>query len=557
MKRSKNQKTDHYKQFSNPKTRIIVLILHREPKTLIYMNTNNNLKPLFMLTALMLAAPTLAKKNVAPNIVMIAVDDLKPILGCYGDPIVKTPNIDRLAERSTVFNQAYCQQSVSAATRASLLTGWCPDRTQVWDLKTMIRKKNPNVVTLPQYFAANGYETIGIGKIYDPRSVDKKQDAPSWSVPYIDSNRYLNKEYGLPALSHYQSPESKTLVEKYRKQALDSGYTKKNEIEQYIMKYFKPTTECASVPDNAYHDGATADGAIDFLHNYHSDKPFFLAVGMKKPHLPFCAPKKYWDLYDRTSMPLATYRKKALNSPKFAYHNCGELQLYTDIPPIISFSDIDNVIIPDDKARELIHGYYAAISYIDAQIGKLLDELERKHMLDNTIIVFWGDHGWHLGDHGLWNKHTNFEHATRVPMMISAPGQKKQRKIDTPVEFLSFYPTLCSMAGIPVLNGLDGENLKDVVAVGSEAQPKNEYAVSQYPRPGKMGYSIRSNRYRYTVWVDWKGRKLNADKVYAEELYDYKKDPDETVNVAKQAEYASVLAQMKQYWNNYKTKRIK
>lgn len=545
------------KQFSNQWIRVNVVILHHKIKTVIFMLLNNNLRPLFLLSALMVVSYALAKKKTAPNIVMIAVDDLKPILGCYGHPIVITPNIDRLASRSTVFDHAYCQQSVSAATRASLLTGWCPDRTQVWDLKTMIRKKNPDVVTLPQYFAANGYETIGIGKIYDPRSVDKKQDAPSWSVPYIDNTRYLNKEYGQPVLAQYQSSESKALYEKYHKQAIDSGYTKKKEIEQYVMKFFKPTTECASVPDNAYYDGATADGAIDFLRNYHSNKPFFLAVGMKKPHLPFCAPKKYWDLYDRASMPLASYRKKALNSPKFAYHNCGELQSYTDIPPIISFSDIDNVIIPDDKARELIHGYYAAISYIDAQIGKLLDELKRKQMLDNTIIVFWGDHGWHLGDHGLWNKHTNFEHATHVPMMISAPGQKKQRKIENPVEFLSFYPTLCSMAGIPVPEGLDGENLKDVVTIGSKAQPKKEYAVSQYPRPGKMGYSIRSNRYRYTVWVDWKGRNLNTDKVYAEELYDYIKDPNETVNVAKNEEYASVLDQMKQYWNNYKTTRIK
>lgn len=545
------------KQFSNQWIRVNVVILHHKIKTVIFMLLNNNLRPLFLLSALMVVSYAPAKKKTAPNIVMIVVDDLKPILGCYGHPIVITPNIDRLASRSTVFDHAYCQQSVSAATRASLLTGWCPDRTQVWDLKTMIRKKKPDVVTLPQYFAANGYETIGIGKIYDPRSVDKKQDAPSWSVPYIDNTRYLNKEYGQPVLAQYQSSESKALYEKYHKQAIDSGYTKKKEIEQYVMKFFKPTTECASVPDNAYYDGATADGAIDFLRNYHSNKPFFLAVGMKKPHLPFCAPKKYWDLYDRASMPLASYRKKALNSPKFAYHNCGELQSYTDIPPIISFSDIDNVIIPDDKARELIHGYYAAISYIDAQIGKLLDELKRKQMLDNTIIVFWGDHGWHLGDHGLWNKHTNFEHATHVPMMISAPGQKKQRKIENPVEFLSFYPTLCSMAGIPVPEGLDGENLKDVVTIGSKAQPKKEYAVSQYPRPGKMGYSIRSNRYRYTVWVDWKGRNLNTDKVYAEELYDYIKDPNETVNVAKNEEYASVLDQMKQYWNNYKTTRIK
>lgn len=513
-------------------------------------------KTSILASAIIAASAVSAQAVVKLNILMLAVDDLKPILGCYGDTLVKTPNIDRLAERSTVFTHAYCQQSVSAATRASLLTGWCPDKTQVWDLKTKIRDKNPDVVTLPQYFINNGYDVAGIGKIYDPRSVDKKQDEASWSIPYIDSNDYLNEAYGQPVMAQYQSPENKALYEKYRKEAVDSGYTKKAQIEKYIQRFFKPTTECSFLPDNAYHDGATADGAIDFLRNRNSDKPLFLAVGMKKPHLPFCAPQKYWDLYDRDSMPLAKFRKKAKNSPKFAYHKCGELQLYSDIPPLISFSDIDNVIIPDDKARELIHGYYAAISYIDAQIGKVLDELERQNMLDNTIIVFWGDHGWHLGDHGLWNKHTNFEHATRVPMLISVPGQKETHVIDNPVEFLSFYPTLCSLAGIPVPDNLDGENLTDVVTPGSNKQPLKKYAVSQYPRPGKMGYSIRSDRYRYTVWVEWKNKVTNADKVFAEELYDYQADPEETVNVASEPGYADALQEMKNYWNQYKAQHI-
>lgn len=520
------------------------------------MNTNRINRTLAIMSAAALTLPA-AMEAQQPNVLMIAVDDLKPILGCYGDTLVKTPNLDRLAARSTVFTHAYCQQAVSAATRASLLTGWCPDRTGVWDLKTKIRAVNPDVVTLPQYFIANGYDVAGIGKIYDPREVDKKQDERSWSIPYLDTNSHINKDYGQPALAQYQAPENRRLYDKYRKEAADSGYTRKKDVEAYIHKRFKPTTECADVPDNAYFDGATADGAVEFLRNRRSDKPLFLAVGMKKPHLPFCAPKKYWDLYSRDDMPLATFRRRAENSPGFAYHKCGELQLYSDIPELISFSDIDNVVIPDSKARELIHGYYAAISYIDAQIGKVLDELERMGMADNTIIVFWGDHGWHLGDHGLWNKHTNFEHATRVPLMVSLPGQKGMRTVENPVEFLSVYPTLCSVAGLPVPAGLDGENLQDVVAPGSSALPSKPYAVSQYPRVGKMGYSIRDNRYRYTVWVDWRDRKLNPDKVYAEELYDYVSDPDETVSLMGDVDNAPAIARMKRFWEEYKTEHFR
>lgn len=489
------------------------------------------------------------------NVLMIAIDDLKPLLGCYGDPIARTPHIDRLAGQGTLFASAYCQQAVSAATRASLLTGWCPDRTCVWDLKTLIRSQNPDVVTLPQYFIGNGYTVAGIGKIYDPRSVDKENDKRSWSQPYMDYEEFLSKEHGLPVMAQYQGEETRRLYNKYRKEAKEKGLTKKNEIEQYVQKLVKPTIECTVVPDNAYTDGAVADGAVKFLNEYRSEKPFFLAVGFKKPHLPFCAPKKYWELYNREEMPLAAFRKRALNSPAFAYHNCGELQLYSDIPALISFSDVENVKIPDEKARELIHGYYACISYIDAQIGKVLDALEQSGQKENTIIVLWGDHGWHLGDHGLWNKHTNFEHATHVPMLIIDPSARG-KKVMEPVEFLSVYPTICDLAGVHIPDGLDGENLSQVVRGEKEAKVVKPYAASQYPRVGKMGYSLRSGRYRYTVWVDWKNRKLDADKVIAEELYDYEKDPNETVNVVSEAEYATALKQMKEYWEEYKKTRI-
>ena len=489
------------------------------------------------------------------NVLFIAVDDLKPLLGCYGDPIAQTPHIDRLAARGTIFASAYCQQAVSAATRASLLTGMCPDRTRVWDLKTLIRSQNPDVVTLPQYFKENGYTVAGIGKIYDPRSVDKQQDARSWSEPYMEHAGFVNAGFEQPVMAQYQSREVRDLYNKYVKEAQAQGIEKKNQIEKYVQKYVKPTTECADIPDNAYNDGAIADGAVRFLADYRSAEPFFLAVGFKKPHLPFCAPKKYWDLYHREAMPLAAYRRKAAGSPEFAYHKCGELQLYSDIPSIISFSDIENVMIPDEKARELIHGYYACVSYIDAQIGRVVEALEKSGRLENTIIVLWGDHGWHLGDHGLWNKHTNFEHATHVPFLLINPSSPAQ-KVTAPVEFLSIYPTLCDLAGLEKPSNLDGESLVQVVKDKKNAANLKPYAVSQYPRVGKMGYSLRDGRYRYTVWLNWKDKKTDTTRILAEELYDYEADPDETVNVAANADYAEALRRMKGYWEEYKNTRI-
>lgn len=489
------------------------------------------------------------------NVLMIAIDDLKPLLGCYGDPIARTPNIDALAKEGVLFTNAYCQQAVSAATRASLLTGMCPDRTGVWDLKTLIRAKNPDVVTLPQYFMLNGYHVAGIGKIYDPRSVDKQSDVASWSEPYLDHEVFLDKNYGKPVMSQYQDAETRRLYEKYAAEAEANGVNGKRKIDVYVQGRIKPSTECADVPDNAYTDGAIAVGAVSYIENYNSSEPMFLAVGFKKPHLPFCAPEKYWDLYDRNDIKLASFRKRAENSPAYAYHNSSELKSYSDIPSVYSYTDVDNTVLTEEKARELIHGYYACVSYTDAQIGKVLDALEKKGMKDNTVIVLWGDHGWHLGDHGLWNKHTNFENATHVPMLVIDPSAKA-RKVDSPVEFLSIYPTLCELAGLQIPEGMDGESLAAVVKGSKGAEVKKEYAASQFPRGPKMGYSIRTERYRYTVWVDWKDRNLNADKVFAEELYDYAEDPDETVNVAGDEKYAEALVQMRAYWEDYKNTRI-
>lgn len=489
------------------------------------------------------------------NVLFIAVDDMKPLLGCYGDQTAQTPVMDRLASQGALFTNAYCQQAVSGPSRASLLTGMCPDNTKVWDLKTLIRSKNPDVVTLPQYFKENGYHVAGIGKIFDPRSVDSGKDVISWSDKFMDEEPYLDEKYGKPIMAHYQGDEIRALYKKYLEEAKSKGL-KNKKAEQYAFKYIKMTTECTDVPDNAYLDGATAEGAVQFIADYKSDKPLFLAVGFKKPHLPFCAPKKYWDMYEREDMPLAEYRKKAEGSPDFAYHKCGELQSYSDIPELISFSDIDNVVLPEDKQRELIHGYYACISYTDAQIGKVIDALKKKGMLENTIIVLWGDHGWHLGDHGLWNKHTNFEHATHVPMIIIDPSSK-HREVNHPVEFLDIYPTLCELNGLPVPSHTDGQSLASVIKGEKKEATLKPYAASQYPRVNKMGYSIRDGRYRYTVWVDWKNKTTNPEKIYAEELYDYEKDPDETVNLVSDRKYSKALQQMRGYWEDYKKDRIK
>lgn len=530
------------------------LFLHSEQT-----NLKTNMKLLFSgafivlsSIATVVAAESNSEKK---NVLFIAVDDMKPLLGCYGDQTAKTPVMDELASKGALFTNAYCQQAVSGPSRASLLTGMCPDNTKVWDLKTLIRSKNPDVVTLPQYFKENGYHVAGIGKIFDPRSVDSGKDVVSWSDKFIDEEPYLDEKYGKPIMTHYQGDEIRALYKKYLKEAKSKGL-KNKKAEQYAFKYIKITTECADVPDNAYLDGATAEGAVQFIADYKSDKPLFLAVGFKKPHLPFCAPKKYWDMYEREDMPLAEYSKKAEGSPDFAYHKCGELQSYSDIPELISFSDIDNVVLPDDKERELIHGYYACISYTDAQIGKVINALKKKGMLENTIIVLWGDHGWHLGDHGLWNKHTNFEHATHVPMIIIDPSSK-HREVNHPVEFLDIYPTLCELNGLLVPSHTDGQSLAAVIKSENDETSLKPYAASQYPRVNKMGYSIRDGRYRYTVWVDWKNKTTNPEKIYAEELYDYEKDPNETVNLVSDKKYSKALQQMREYWEDYKVARIK
>ena len=532
---------------------------------------------LIIVFTMAITSPIVAQQKTKPNILFIAIDDLKPILGCYGDKLVKTPNIDRLAKMATVFNSNYCQQAVCGPTRASIMTGKRPDNTGVWDLKTRMRDVNPDILSLPQHLITQGYSTQGVGKIYDSRCVDDAMDGPSWSVPYYNyfktEDRFYPKDLGAPLSGQYQSQESKKLAEKFRLEAEAKGMSKK-EITDYVSKSVKPAVECIDVPDNAYNDGANALRAIEILEKLKSEtQPFFFAVGFSKPHLPFVAPKKYWDLYKREDMPVAPFQEKSKNGVDVAYHNAGEIRAYTDIPPLLSFTDQKDygLTLPIDKQKELIHGYYAAISYMDTQVGKVLDKLDALGLTENTIIVLWGDHGWHLGDHNLWCKHTNFEQATRTPLIIAAPGIKATTS-NSPSEFVDVFPTICDLAGVNIPETLDGKSLKPLM--NKSAKSVKEYSISQYPRSGTkseterqgyasskvMGYSLRDKRYRYTIWMtnDFRSSQpFNADLIVGTELYDYDKDPNETVNVVDDASYKSVTKDLKAKMLNFFKSQVK
>ena len=502
-----------------------------------------------------------AQEHKKPNILFIAVDDLKPELGCYGNKLIKTPNIDRLAKMGTVFLSNYCQQAVCGPTRASLMTGTRPDITKVWDLKTQMRVANPNTLTLPQYLISQGYTTAAVGKIYHTACADKKGDELSWSVPYLKAKDtdYANG-LGEPASKHYQYAKTKEMIAKQGK-----GGAAENEATETPAGR-GPSSECLDLPDNAYEDGVNALLAKNQLLKFNAEgKPFFMAVGFHKPHLPFVSPKKYWDLYNREDMPLAKFQEHSKNGPEIAYHNSNELRNYSDIPDFATFSDGNNHIgLKPEKQKELIHGYYAAISYIDAQVGILLNTLDSLGILNNTIIVLWGDHGWHLGDHDLWNKHTNFENATRSPLIIASPGYTAG-ETKSMTEHVDIVPTICNLSGLTIPAQLAGKSLAPLMK-NKKASVK-EMSVSQYPRKLKkeemvkmgytdnkiMGYTLRTARYRFVIWMNsyTSQQAFDEKKVYAMELYDYSKDPLETVNVVNDEKYAAVSNELKQKMINF------
>ena len=505
---------------------------------------NNLLRTLLavFVSCLYTASGQAAESKGKPNVLFIASDDLKPMLGCYGDTVIKTPNIDRLASHGTVFLNAHCQQAICGPTRASLLTGLRPDSTGIYDLKAKIRTLTPDVVTLPQYFKENGYQSVGLGKIFDPRNVEgyAKDDPQSWSRPYVQVGN--NKDSALGFLDP-------AFVAKVRAAAKEKGL-KENQYDALSKAVGgKPVAEInQDVPDRAYQDGAMAVRAVALMGELaKGPAPFFLAVGFQKPHLPFVAPKKYGDLYQDSDIRLEQFQKMPEGAPDFAFQPGWELR-NGSYAGYNSADDSTESPIPEDRVEEqkrMIHGYMACVSYLDAQVGLLLDALEKNGVADNTIVVFWGDHGWHFGDHGLWCKHTNYEQATRSPLIIArrATGGKEQKSA-SPVEFVDIYPTLCDLAGLPISPQLQGVSL---VPILDDASVKvKEFAVSQYPRgqgPSElMGYAFRDGRYRYVEWVP-KGQPNAEPK--ATELYDYETDPLEKKNLASDPAQAEVLAKMK------------
>ena len=487
-------------------------------------------KYLLFLTLISTVLTTQSQEIEKPNILFISIDDLKPSIGSFGDEFAVTPNIDELSKEATIFLNNHNQLAICAASRVSFLTGLRPDNTKVWDLKTKMRDVNPDVLTLPEHFKNNGYETIGIGKIYDPRAVDSGRDRRSWSVPFITQNQLkFSDGYSFPSGGFYQGKENREIRSKFRQEGIEKGVSNLN---KYESDRFKPPYENADVPDGAYMDGAIANRAVELIDEMDSSKPFFLAVGFLRPHLPFNAPTKYWNMYNEDEIQLAEFRTKSKNPVDIAYKGGWEINTYK--APGIEYIENEEglLILPDDIQRKLIHGYYAATSYIDAQIGKLVAKLKEKGLDKNTIIVLWGDHGFHLGDHSQWTKHTNFEQSTRSPLLIKDPRIKKTISVNSPTEFIDVFPTLCDLAELEIPDVLDGISLKPHI-MGEQTTSKI-FAVSQYPRHGNiMGYSFRSKTHRYTVWV--KNKKstepIEIKDIYAEELYDYVNDPLETDNI--------------------------
>ena len=443
-----------------------------------------------------------------PNVVLICVDDLKPLLGCYGDKTIKSPGIDRLAARGVMFERAFCNQAVCAPSRNALMTGLRPTTLGIYELGTFFRKAVPDAVTLSQQFMKNGYRAEAMGKIFHVGH-GNHNDPDSWSVPHWQRGATYAQKTNAQAQS--------------REEALFSNTSRAaaNKLPRGAA------VECADVPDSTYVDGQIADEAIRRLRSAKErpDQPFFMALGFIKPHLPFVAPKKYWDLYRRSQFEPHKLQTPPQGAPEFAPTTWGELRNYSDIP--------DTGQLDADLQRLLIHGYHAAVSYMDAQLGRVLDELDRLELAKNTIIVLWGDHGWHLGDHGMWCKHTNYEQATRIPLVVCAPGVTKPGgKTSALAETVDIYPSLCELAGLPIPAGLDGSSFAAALKNPGTAKTK-EAVFHVYPRSPRglgelYGRAVRTERYRLVEW-----KKAGADPETAIlELYDYPADPEESKNLA-------------------------
>lgn len=514
---------------------------------------SNHTMKLLNTIVFVLAFTAIANAADRPNILFIAVDDLRPELGCYGSKIAVTPHLDKLASDGLLFNRAYCQQAICRPSRASLMTGARPESTGLFHNYVSLRELQPDILTLPQHFIANGYETAYCGKIFHKGDTD---EGTSWSrkpVKWVKGIKRPVGPYALPENNKMKADNMMAMLAKYGEAArrgLAAG----------------PAYEKADVPDTAYVDGYNTQLAIATMKEMvEADKPFFLGMGYKLPHLNWCAPSKYWDLYNAAKIPMATETAAPKDSAAMGLHASFELRTRAGIPKIGP--------IGPELSRTLKHAYLASTSYVDAQIGQIVQALEEAGIRDNTIIVVWGDHGWHLGDMGVWGKATNYEIATRVPLMIWTPDMLvRGAKTDALVELVDIYPTLCELANVPLPKQLEGHSFAPLLNKPDRTWKKA--AFSQYPNPALrewaanplsagmretwfgplikevedriieqqgekwdrelfedhlMGYTMRTDRYRLVIWRDH--RDPTAAPIHVE-LFDHKTDPRETKNVA-------------------------
>ncbi len=517
---------------------------------------------------------TVEKVTKSPNILFIAIDDLRPELASYGSEIAQSPNLDKLASQGLQFNRAYCQQAICGPSRASVLTGLRPETSGIFHNYLKIRELHPDIVTLPQHFKNNGYESVYYGKIFHHGDLD---DSLSWSrVPGQKPKSVVG----------FALPENQRLQEETRKEM----FSKYGDVAKYGLA-MGPAYESADVPDNTYDDGYNTDLAIADIKAMakNSDEPFFLGLGFHKPHLNWVAPKKYWDLYNETEIPMASDSIPPKEGASMGLHPSFELRVRSGIPKTGK--------LPPELSRTLKHAYLACISYVDEQIGRTIKALEDAGIRDNTIIIVWSDHGWHLGDMGIWGKATNYEIATRVPLMIWTPDMPESNRgaqTEALVELIDMYPTLCELAGIEKPEHIEGQSFVPLLK-----NPKQDWktaAFSQFPSPALrewgsyplrpamretyfgtlleeveskikaqqkekwdrdlfenklMGYAMRTDQYRFIVWKD---RTLpQAAPIYFE-LYDHNNDPEETVNIA--SRNPELVAQLFSQFKNEKEQHL-
>lgn len=431
-----------------------------------------------------------------PNVLFIPVDDLRPQLGCYGRTRMVTPHIDRLASEGVLFTNAYCQVPVCGASRASLLTGLRPTGRRFLDFAARADDDAPGCLTLPEHFRKHRYVTLSDGKVFHHRNdtAERSWSAAPWHPGNDPGERWRNY----------------VLAENLNRDASDGRRG--------------PPVECADVADTAYYDGRIAEHAVADLYRLAAaGEPFFLAAGFLKPHLPFNAPKRYWDLYRRADITPADNPYRPLHAPNQALHNWGELRHYAGIPA--------EGPLTDEQACELIHGYQAATSFTDAQVGRLLDTLDALKLRERTVVVLWGDHGWQLGEHGLWCKHCTFDTSLHAPLIVRAPGRAGAgRRCDALVEFVDLYPTLCDLAGLPLPDHLQGESFSPLLETPDG--PSKPAAFSRY----HSAEAVKTATHLYTEWTDREGRRT------ARMLYDHRTDRLENVNVAEAPQHAALVA---------------